>query len=314
MRLRGLVLALTLLWVGLPSYLRAADPPPGQGFEISPTLIELRGDPGQRVSGTIRLHNITKDTLVARAEVNDFLAKGEEGQPRILLEKDETSPYSMKSWIQVPSTTLAAGEAKTTTFTVNIPAGASPGGHYSVVRFTALPPDVEGSGVALAPSVGTLVLLQVSGQVREQLRFEEFFAQKGAQKGGLFETGPLKIVERLKNTGSVHVKPTGTLTVKNWLGRKIFTAAVNDAGRNVLPDSVRRFEQQLERKNLFGRYTAETVLSYGQGKTLVSPTLVIWVIPWKLILLLLAVLLALWYLLRSGLKRYNAYVIRKSRQ
>lgn len=311
MRFRGALLALLITVFALPGLTGAATTPPGQGFEISPTIIEMRGDPGQTIAGSIRVNNITKDTLIARARTNDFLARGEEGQPRLLLDEEEKSPYSMKDWVQVPSATLAAGEAKTINFTVKIPANASPGGHYGVVRFTATPPEVEGSGVALAPSVGTLVLLNVSGQVREQLRFEEFFAQKDGKRGGLFPSGPLTFVERLKNTGSVHVKPQGTLTIKNMLGRKVLTASINDGQRNVLPDSIRRFEQKLDRKNLFGRYTAELVLSYGQGKTVVSPQLAVWVIPWQLILIILLVLLAIWFLLRSALKRYKASIIKK---
>ena len=315
--MRGLVGRTTLI-IGLllsTGAAMAATPNQSQGLEITPLIVERRTDPGKTITATIRLLNISNNNLVANGEVEDFVAKGEDGQPQILLETNERSPYSLKDWVTIPRDTyLAKGEAKTVAITMRVPASASPGGHYGVVRFTGRPPEVEGQGVSLAPSLGSLILLNVSGQVKEQLKIEEFKPTFGGKPGWLFENGPLTFMTRLRNTGNVHVKPQGNVQVTGWFGQKA-RLTLNEKGGNVLPDSIRRFENSWGKKWMFGRFQAYPEVAYGtQGQTLVGERYAFWVLPWKLLLLVLAVLLALIYLGRGGLKRYNAYIIRKSRR
>lgn len=311
------LLVIAVLLSGHSSQLAvAADPPveSGQGLEISPPVIELSASPGQVLSAEIKIRNVTKTPLIVRGKVNDFVAGGEEGQPKLLLEDNQTSSYSLVSWPDgIPTLQLPPGQVKTAVITLRVPSGASPGGHYGVIRFTGVPPELEDTGVALSASIGTLLLVNVSGAVTEEAKFEEFFVSRRGQRGGLFESGPLVLTERIRNVGNVHVKPTGELKIAGLFGRQVATLKVNDPARNVLPDSVRKFEQTLDKKFLFGRYRATANLTYGQDKTLVASQ-VFWVIPYKLLALLLLVLVIVFFVLRSGLKGYNRRIIERSRR
>lgn len=276
----------------------------GQGLEISPPLIEINVDPGKTVTTNIRVRNITKQELVAKPQVNDFVAQGEEGQPKLLLNEkaSEPSPYTINGWVSgLDELTVAPGEAKTETITISVPQGASPGGHYGVVRFTASSPGIDSTGVSLSASVGTLVLINVSGKVVQNAVISDFYVTKNAKKGSFFQAGPITFVERLQNRGNSHFKPTGTVRVTNTFGKETGVVSINAKGGNVLPASTRRFEQDFAKKHLFGRYTAQANIQYaGQNLT---QSITFWVIPLKATAMVLGLIILAVVILRVYVKQ-----------
>ena len=293
---------------------------PGQGLEISPPVIELSANPGQTITTSIRIRNVTKGELIAKGKADDFGAgASEDGQPKLLLDETGATRYSLKFWVQsVSDLDLAPQELKTNIIKIVVPANAEPGGHFGVVRFTAVPPNLNGTGVALSASVGALILLKVSGAITEKVSLAQFSSGTKVsdvlfKKLDFFEHGPIDFLVRVRNEGSVHEKAVGTINVTSWTGKKVATIAVNDKGGNVLPDSVRRFVQRLDKRQLFGYYTVKLSLNYSNGK-LLTGKLGFWVIPWKLLLLGLVGLIVLWFLLKIGLRRYNDHIIAQSRR
>lgn len=281
----------------------------GQGLEISPPLIELKTDPGKTVTSTIRVRNVTQDTLVIKSQINDFVANGEDGKPKLLLDTDEESPYSIKSWIvSVPTITLKKGEQKPIKVTLRVPDNASPGGHFGVIRFTGTPPELEDTGVSLSASVGTLMLVNVSGNTTENAEVTELSTAQNGKKRSLFEYGPITIIERINNTGNVFFKPSGSVRVSNMFGREVKTYPLNENGGNVLPGSTRRFEQELSNKLLFGRYSVQADIVYGENNSILTESTSFWVIPYKLILITLGGLLVA----IVAIKRYNKFIVKKA--
>lgn len=304
-----------LLGSAVASPLAHAQVPAGQGLEISPPLLELSAKPGQTVVANIRIRNITKGELVVNGKVDDFGAKGEEGEPQLLLDEKEAGPYSLKFWVpSVPSFRLVSQEVKTAQVQIKIPNNAEPGGHYGVIRFTGTPPELEGTGVSLSASIGALVLLRVPGNLTEKLSVAQFYVSKEGTKGSFFESGPLSLTQRIRNEGSVHVKPVGYVEVFNLFGKRIAQLPISNPARNVLPASVRKFEQKLDNKNLFGPYTAKFSADYGDGKKLQSESLTFWVVPYKLIGLLMLFAIILLLILQRGVKRYNKWVIAQAKK
>lgn len=295
----------------------------GQAFSISPPLIELNADPGDNTKATIKFTNISGEELLVKTQFNDFGAKNETGEPNIIFEDNaDTGRFSLRQWITSPEPfRIASQETKTVEFPINVPEDAEPGGHYAVIRFTGTSPELEESGVALTASIGSLVLMRVSGDIKEQASVADFFtATPQYENSSFFEYAPVTFVERIRNLGNIHVKPTGTVKISNMFGNEVATLKVNgspddanDSPRSVLPNSIRRFDQKLDNGWMFGRYQAELNLSYGQepGKQLVSTTN-FWVIPYKLLLLAVAILVGLFFLLRFAVKKYNTHIIKKA--
>jgi hypothetical protein len=307
---RLILIASALFMILLPSVGSAQSTTrKGQGLEISPPLRDLKANPGQTVKTTVKVRNVTNNPLDVKAAVNDFTAAGEDGQPKLLLTDQETTPYSIKDWITtISSVTLQPKEQKTVNITMNVPSNASPGGHYGVVRFTGTPPGESSNAVALSASIGALILVRVSGNIQELASVEQFYTAQNNHQRWLFEYGPVDLVQRIKNTGNVHIKPSGTVRVTNTFGRETATLKINEGGGNILPSSIRKFQQTLNKKLLFGRYKAQADIVYGSKNTILVASTVFWVIPYKLI----AIILALIALLIFGIKRYNRYVIKRS--
>jgi hypothetical protein len=283
----------------------------GQGLEISPPLVDIKADPGQVIKTQLKVRNVTKETLVVEAEYNDFVASGEDGSPKILLKDEEQSPYSIKDWLStIPTATLAPRQQQTFDVTITVPKDASPGGHYGVVRYTGTPADAQGSGVSLSASIGTLMLVRVSGDVQESAKITELFSSRDGKKRTLFEYGPIGIVTKIENTGNVHIKPKGTIRVSNMFGKTVQDSQLNSSGGNVLPKSTRKFSQQLNKKLLFGKYKIQADVTYGEENKIISQTASFWVIPYKLVAISLALLALLIFLVT----RYNKFIVKRSKK
>lgn len=292
----------------------------GQALEIAPPVLNLKADPGETIKTTINLRDVSSSALVVRNQINDFVAAGEDGTPKLLLDENaEASPYSLKEWIQpLPEFTLKPREVNQLPVTIRVPANAAPGGYYAVVRFTASPPGLDGSGVSLSASLGTLILMRVNGDAKEAMSIEQFEATKNNDAKWLFESAPITFLTRVRNNGSSHEQPTGQIAIKDMFGNPVANVNVNLSRNNVLPSSVRRFEPQLDssvigNRVLFGRFTADLKLSYGtQGQTVTESTS-FWVIPYRLILFVILLIIVVVVIVRIALKRYTERAIARSR-
>lgn len=291
----------------------------GQAIEIAPPVINLKADPGQTISTKINLRGVSSETLIVSNEINNFQAAGEDGTPKIIFDEGEEDPYSLKSWIDpLPQITLEPRQIKDIDVTIHVPKNAAPGGYYGVVRFTGAPPNLEGTGVSLSASLGSLIFVRVNGDAKESLSLEEFATTSSDGKASsLFESTPIQFIERLNNTGNTHLQPAGQITIKDMFGQKVATVNINLPPRNVLPQSIRKFEQPLDSatigdKVLFGRYTAELSVTYGDSHQILTAETTFWVIPYKLIGVGIIVIVGGFFLLRFLIKRYNRNIIKRS--
>jgi len=268
---------------------------------IAPLTFEITANPGDIVENYLKVYNPSPDTSVQiEMVIEDIAPTGEAGH--VIVEPAETETYSLARWIETEPKefSLAPREEKFVKFTINIPENAEPGGHYgTVIAGAKLVAGPRATGAAILPRVGSLVLLTVPGVMREELIVKEFIAPNYS------EFGPIPFTIRFENTGTVHVKPTGYITVTNWLGQKV--ANIEFPSHNVLPKAVRKFETSLPQKWLFaGRYTATLTGNYGLSNVSLTPTVItFWVFPWKFGLGIFLVLLGIIiFFLKTG-KRWK---------
>ncbi len=290
-----------------------------QALEIGPPVLNLSANPGQTIQATISLRDVSAGSLVVTNQINDFVASGEDGTPKIILD-GSIPPTSLKSWINpIAQLTLKSREVKTITLSIKVPTNASPGGYYGVVRFTGTPPELNGTGVSLSASLGSLILLKVNGQAKESLSVEQFFADDNGKPGTLFQSSPITFVERLNNTGNIHEQPAGVVTITDMFNNKVVTLGVNQPPHDILPQSIRRFESSLDSSNignriLFGYYKANLSVTYGANNQVITSTIGFWVIPYTLIIVGLIALIGGFILLRFLVKRYNSHIISKAQK
>ena len=293
-------------------------PNAGQALEIAPPVITLTANPGQTIKTQILLRDISSSNLIVTGETNDFVAAGEDGTPKVLLSDEGNNPYSMKKWIVPPAQlSLVPREVKSLTLTINVPADASPGGHYGIVRFTGRAPSLQGTGFSLSASLGSLILLTVNGNVKEDLSIREFAVLHDGKVGKFFQSGPVSFRQRLVNNGNVHEQPVGQVVIKDMFGKKFAAVNVNLPPKNILPNSTRKFEEPLDsavigNKKLFGRYTATLSVTYAKDKKVATSSLTYWVVPYRLVAIIIAALVAGFFVLRFLIRRYNRYILNRT--
>jgi len=292
----------------------------GQALEIAPPVLSLSADPGATIKTKLMLRDVSSVKLVVTNEINDFVANGEDGTPKILLKKDQTSPYSLKSWIQpIPQITLDSKQVVNLPLEIAVPASASPGSYYAVVRFTGNSASPQGQAVSLSASLGALVFLRVNGNAKESLSIADFYTSEGDKKKGMFESTPVGFSARIKNDGNVHEQPVGQIAINDMFGHQVANVSMNLEKSIVLPGSVRKYTAVLDKtvigdRMLFGYYTAKLHTVYGSKNQSFEKTISFWVIPLKLILLVTAVVVAAIIGLRVWVLRFKKRIISQARR
>lgn len=320
---RLLIVSLASLIVLSAASASAVEEGSGQALEIAPPVVSLTADPGEVINTQISIRDVAPTSLIVTSQVNDFTSSDREDGTPVLLGVDEPaepSPYSIIPWVDaLPELQLAPREIEKLPVTIRVPKDAAPGGYYGVIRFTATPPELDQTGVSLSASLGALVFIRVNGDAKEGISIEEFYTELDDNKRTLFEGKPVNFVMRVKNTGNVHEQPVGKALIKDSFGNNIANLNINLEGRNVLPQTIRKFTTSLDKeaigdKFLFGRYTADLTVKYGVDGQTVTASTAFWVIPWKLMILALIVILGLVFGFRHYLKQRDARLAQRYRR
>ncbi len=280
-----------------------------RGLTITPFLIELQLEKGQTVSKEIELINTNPFPIVVNPEIKDFLPEGENGQQTFFEPGKGDPTFSLSSWIKLENPAqinLKPKDSIKFKFDITPPQTAENGGHYGAILFSFQGVGIEGSSVAVTQKIGTIVLVKL-GKAIEDGNIVNFSTEKG-----MYEYPPITFTTKFKNTGNVHVKPRGSVTIYNSFGKKVGLTKVNENGNNVLPNSERVFKSEWEDTYAFGRYTADEKLTFGDGGQLVTSQTSFWVIPWRMALGLIIGLFILGIILVAGTRRYNKWIIQQA--
>ncbi|MBP9817864.1 hypothetical protein KBC75_03900 [Candidatus Shapirobacteria bacterium] len=296
----------------------------GLSLTTSPLPVNLVAEPGTAITTQLKVKNngLEKETLTLG--LMKFQAFGEEGKPK-LLDREIGDDYF--DWVSFSENDfeLAPNEWKTITMTINVPAEAA-FGYYYAVTFARKDSSVTGLGTTkIVGATACLVLLEVRVQnaVRSIVVNDFLSSQK------IYEFLPAKFFIRLKNRGNVHVVPRGNIFIDRGNDRDVGVLEINDVKGNVLPNSSRIFEASwndgfpnyVEKKDgnkmlldkkgnvktelkwdlsqfskfRWGKYTANMLLIYDDGTrdVPIEAKVDFWVIPYRIILVVLAILIPL---------------------
>ena len=268
-----------------------------EGLTLSPPSFEMTLKPGEETAYTIQVTNPTKNLIELYPSAGNFTASGDDGQPKYEIGTtaiENTSAFSIASWIAfyTPKVALLPEQVVDFKFRIKVPDNAEPGGHYGIDFLGTKPPEEKDqkSQVALSSMVGSLLLVRVPGDIREESRIEEFSAP------WFFFSPPVNFNIFLRNTGNIHIRPQGEVTITDWRGQSVDRMDINTKKGSVLPESRRNFDVSWTPeiapfwKIPIGKFHATLKATYGQnGKTL-SQEISFWVIP-KWLIITLSVLL-----------------------
>lgn len=284
----------------------------GEGVKISPVKIEDLVDPGQVLSKVVSVTNNSNTPREIFLFLRDFKAEGELGQAKLIEPGSEEGSF-LASWLEIATSGIEflPHETKEIPFIIRVPKETGPGGYYGAVVFGTKPPKFNeeskdrGAGMSIGQQAATLLLLQVKGDVYEEADIREFSTDKEYYNTPF----DVKFSTRIENKGNVHVSPVGTLTIKNQFGKAVKEIIFNEKVSNILPRTFRRFNHSWSGDFAFGKYTATLGLTYGtptnlggQGMQSLYMERSFWILPWKLIGLVVAsillIIIIVWILLR----------------
>lgn len=304
-----------------------------EGFNVvtSPLPIKITTPPGKTVKTELRIKNAGAKAEGIKVGLMKFAASGDTGQPNLY---DLTAKDSYGKWVTFSPDQFTAQPNVwyTVTMTIDVPPSADLGYYMAVTFSPANQPDVP-DATDLKGSAATLVLLNVvTPNQNRELSLVSFETEHG-----LYEYLPVNFKIKIKNSGNIYVAPSGNIFIQNG-DKVVSTLDFNAAGGSVLPKSNRIFtetwkdgfplyvdrvvdgkpvpdnkgipKQSLKwdvstaSKFRFGHFSAKLLAVYDDGKQDVplEATVDFWVIPWKIMLAIFAVLLVVGFGIFSAVR------------
>ena len=287
----------------------------------SPLPVNLTTKPGQTVTTPLRVQNTGNQTVTINVSLKKFGPTDNTGKPTIL---DPSPSDDYIQWVHFSETSFRAEPNvwHTVTMTINPPKDAAFGYYYAVIfshadgQTTTTSKNLHST---VKGAIASLVLLDVNAPGEKR----QLGATKFTSAHTVYEYLPATFTVTVHNTGNVHAIPAGDIFIGRNSKDSIAALDLNSAHGNVLPNTDRQFEvswnngypsykpktvngQVVSDKNgkpkqslswdgfsfkrfRIGRYQAHLVMTYNNGTrdVPVEGNLTFWVIPWKLILLLL---------------------------
>ncbi len=301
---------------------------------LSPNRFEISGNPGETLHQEILLINETDRPETYVSSYTNFEAQGETGDPASTEAKE-----GLGTWMKTEqnSVVVLPKQQKVVPFTITIPKNAEPGGHFAVMFWgTSSGDGTSGSAVSITAKTGVLVLLSVNGDVKKDAGLLNFNTGKNKF---WYSTLPVDFEYRVRNGGGDRIKPQGKITIRNTVFLPTKKLNANPVEGNVLPDSTRKFkvdwieykrgqdyippdgyfkrfwgDVSYQWKNFaVGLYSAKLNITYGINDDRGKGTVFFFVFPWQLSLVMLIVIFIVTFGGSRVLKRYNKYIIDKSR-
>ena len=249
---------------------------------VTPVRNELNIDPGSSADAHITIINNNDADYYVEPKIAVFLRNDERGYP-IHEEFEESDIHNIRKWISIPDENILvpANDRATVDFTVSVPIGAEPGGKYATIGF--VPVKDDSGAVTIKVQANSILLINVNGEViidGDVIDFgipESIFSDKGFNLETNFE-----------NTGNTHVKPSGSITLKNkqtneflkkigiFYDEKTDSQSIGDAitvninEGNVLPNSNRIFNTEWTDNIQEGEYTAYLTLKYKEDMQVIE--------------------------------------------
>lgn len=292
---------------------------PVSALTLSPVRIEIAGDPGQTLHGEIEIYNEQSEQKTFYTTFENFEPSGEDGAPKFVGGGSE-----LATWIHTEEVViLAPSEKRKVVYTITIPEGTEAGGYFGAIFFGGQNPDtLENGEVSVGGKLGTLVLLTVRGDIEEGAGILDF----GTNIGRMGVYLPISFSFRMSNDGADRIVPAGDIRITNTFGMTAASIPANDLEGSILPNSARRFTSvwagtsapgtgffdavRYEWENLhIGWYTAHARVAWGTQDGVSTARYDFFLIPWHL----LVVCMFLGVVLAYSLKRYNTWIIKRSR-
>jgi len=285
----------------------------------------------------LKIHNSGSGSEDLKIEPRTFTYNSSSGN----VDLDSDTPPAIASWIGFSQArfTIAPGQWVTEQISLNVPKEAGFSYSFAVVISRQNNPKPAPGSRAINGSLAVFTLVNVDRPgAKSSLQVVSFTASKR-----LYEYLPATLDIRFRNDGNTISQPFGNIFIQRGSKDKTPLAAlsVNATKGYILPGTERtvttewndgfaayqsvRQPDGTDKKHLsvdwskfshfrIGRYTAKLVAVYndGQHDVPIEGTVTFWVVPWRAILLFIAVVTGLWFLARWRNKRRTEKAVKRA--
>lgn len=226
-------------------------------FTISPGRVELVMPAGESYLGSFIIGNPGDKSVKVKISVEDWSSE-QDGRKIIRGDRD------FLDWIRFmpQEAELEPNESRTIQYVVNIPKGAK--GEYAAMIYFGDAPDKSKTGVSVRSRLGNALYAIVAGTEVVAGRISDIVISR---------VDPLKIDVSVENTGNIHIRPKGMISITEIKSGKSsardpkkIELPFNDAGFPVLPGQIYPFDVWSKEAIGEGRYRFEFVMEFGKAK------------------------------------------------
>jgi len=257
-----------------------------QGVTILPAVIDGTGVTNDILNYTLTITNTSGKQENIFATVGELTPSGTQVFANPSMEDRATL---LADWLSVSrgSILLHPGESTTTPVQVQISPYAVAGDYHAVVLLVQGDTRDEAEHDLIgAPQA--LINISVTSDLVASLRVDSFSSGKS-----FYTSFPVTFNYTVENTGQVSSAPSGQVMFYDRSGHELGSVDANPNGLIIAPGQKQSFTAEWQNGGELGQYKAVLDLTYGSGSDRLDNTALVWVLPWKKILAIFAMLFIL---------------------
>lgn len=261
-----------------------------QMITVSPSIIDVKFQKSDLDKYSIKLKNNSDKKLDIYAMVNNISPTDGKLEFSSVTSKERSS--SAANWILIKrgSIVLMPYEEVTVPLEIRVAINALPGKYYVSVSFPygQNRKNAEES-MTIRSYAETRINIDVDEGIIEKAQIKRFVTSKN-----LYLTKEIDFGISIENIGNRTINPNGFIYIFNRKGEEVtkieITKEENSIGQNQTIDIRKTWSGQAKS----GKYKARVELEYGKESTRdLQDTIYFWVLPWKLLLLFIALMIVL---------------------
>lgn len=220
---------------------------------ITPVSKRYELKAGTTKTDTVKVFNDGREDYNFIVYARPYSVDNEEYEPNFISESRNTNAYK---WVQFEKASyfIKAGETVDVGYTIRVPEGAAPGGHYGVLFAETQPSEnANGNAVKRKKRVGAIMYLTVDGKINRKGSLESIDTS-------FFQfTSPLRSSQRVSNSGNTDFQANTRTRVLDVFGR-----VKHDTQKEytVLPETTRKMVSEWPGASWIGLYKVETNVKF----------------------------------------------------
>lgn len=232
-------------------------------LSVSPIRVEHLVRQGEKGTDMISVTNDGTAPTRLKVSVEDWTLT-KDGNPMFM--KVGNTPYSCAEWIRVNPVDfrIGPGQTREVRYTISVPQGIDDGGYRAAIIFETVPEVIPGEKTKRVFLKGRIVTILYEVVGKPILQGHANGLKTERKKEGI------DFILSLQNTGKVHYRTKGTITVKDEKGEKAFEVEIPDVP--VLPESERKIKVSYDKSIPKGKYTATAVVDIGKKELIGAET------------------------------------------